>query len=118
MSSKEACYRWMWMIEKSGSFKQWLDRQETLTTTRCGNDRVACKKWMDTISKLKPTVIDFEIEMQCNTCGEKNNCTNICRNCKNMSCIACIKKEDVCQWCGEVQGYARNRGAKQKTFSA
>ncbi|KAH3827132.1 hypothetical protein DPMN_129061 [Dreissena polymorpha] len=71
MSSKEACYRWMWMIEKSGSFKQWLDRQETLTTTRCGNDRVACKKWMDTISKLQPTVIDFEIEMQCNTCGEK-----------------------------------------------
>jgi len=118
MSSKEACYRWMWMVEKSGSFKKWLDQQETLAKTSCGNDKAACKKWLETISKLQPTVIDLEIEMNCNTCGEKNNGVNICRNCKDMSCIACIQKDDRCKWCGEVQGYARNRGAKHKTFSA
>jgi len=110
MTDRNACNRWMAEVHESGSFRAWLQRQHS--TNSNGNDRVACKKWLDNMATILPTVVDTTLILQCLICHDISTEVNLCRRCEGLYCVKCTRLDDRCRWCGEIQGYALNRGAR------
>ncbi|KAH3808009.1 hypothetical protein DPMN_136357 [Dreissena polymorpha] len=109
MTDRKACERWMLSIKKSGSYIAWLERQNT---SSAGNNKAACERWIESMGEMLPTVYDTTFVIVCHKCKNSSLMLNFCRRCEGLSCVPCTLIDDRCEWCGEIQGYGQNRGAR------
>ncbi|KAH3856786.1 hypothetical protein DPMN_099381 [Dreissena polymorpha] len=112
MTDRNACQRWMAKVAESGSFRAWLERQNRTDQQSNGNDRVACKKWLNNMGTILPTVVDTTLILKCLICHDISKEVNLCRRCEGLYCVKCTRLDDRCRLCWEIQGYALNRGAR------
>ena len=114
MSNRKACEQWMSSVEKSGSFQAWLERQNKHreNESSAGNNKAACNRWIKGMGEMLPTVYDTTLVIVCHRCKNFFSMVNFCRRCEALSCVSCTRIDDRCEWCGEIQGYGQNRGAR------